>query len=71
MAEEVYESSILLRNGELTRPIIEPSNQESELPMLLSEAEGDTRHGVIPKSCSDPARSEILRTLGIPSRRNW
>ncbi|MBB1605415.1 MULTISPECIES: hypothetical protein [Pseudomonas] len=37
------------------------------MPMLLSEAEGNTEHGVIHQSCSDPARSEIR--IEIPHRR--
>jgi len=41
------------------------------MPMLLSEAEGNTEHGVIRQSCSDPARSEALCTSGSPSHRNW
>src|SRR3546814_21120290 len=41
------------------------------MPMLLSEAEGNTEHGVIRQSCSDPARSETLCTSGSPSPRNW
>ncbi|AOE83091.1 DNA polymerase [Pseudomonas sp. TCU-HL1] len=41
------------------------------MPMLLSEAEGNTEHGVIRQSCSDPARSETLCTSGSPSHRNW
>ncbi len=45
---------------------IEPRNQKSGMPTLLSEAEGITEHGVIRLSCSDPARSEI-RAL----RRRW
>ncbi|MGF6222562.1 hypothetical protein AB7M26_003556 [Pseudomonas sp. F-14 TE3482] len=39
--------------------------------MLLSEAEGNTEHGVIRQSCSDPARSETLCTSGSPLHRNW
>lgn len=57
--------------GETDRPAIEPRNQEAGMPMLLSEAEGNTGHRVIHQSCSDPARSETLCTLGSPSHRNW
>ncbi|PYD24384.1 hypothetical protein DND58_28050, partial [Pseudomonas syringae pv. pisi] len=42
----------------------EPRNQEFGMPMLLCEAEGNTEHGVIRQSCSDPARSETLCTSG-------
>lgn len=44
--------------GETDGPAIEPRNQEFGMPMLLSEAEGNTEHGVIRLSCPDPARSE-------------
>ena len=57
--------------GETDGPAIEPRNQEFGMPMLLSEAEGNTEHGVIRQSCSDPARSETLCTSGSPSHRNW
>ena len=53
--------------GETDGPAIEPRNQEFGMPMLLSEAEGNTEHGVIRQSCSDPARSETLCTSGSPS----
>ena len=33
--------------GETDGPAIEPRNQEFGMPMLLSEAEGNTEHGVI------------------------
>ncbi|MBB6290668.1 hypothetical protein FBY10_115132 [Pseudomonas sp. SJZ103] len=56
--------------GETDGPAIEPRNQEFGMPMLLSEAEGNTEHGVIRQSCSDPARSETLCTSGSPSHRN-
>ncbi|SEF02797.1 hypothetical protein SAMN04490194_6317 [Pseudomonas migulae] len=52
-------------------PAIEPRNQEFGMPMLLSEAEGNTEHGVIRQSCSDSARSETLCTSGSPPHRNW
>ena len=57
--------------GETDGPAIEPRNQEFGMPMLLSEAEGNTEHGVIRQSCSDPARSETLCTSGSPSHGNW
>lgn len=57
--------------GETDGPAIEPRNRESGMPMLLSEAEGNTEHGAIRQSCSDPARSETLCTSGSPSHRNW
>lgn len=50
--------------GETDGPAIEPRNQETGMPMLLSEAEGNTEHGVIRQSCSDAARSESLRVDG-------
>ncbi|PYD84532.1 group II intron reverse transcriptase/maturase, partial [Pseudomonas syringae pv. pisi] len=52
--------------GETDGPAIEPRNQEFGMPMLLTEAEGNTEHGVIRQSCSDPARSETLCTSGSP-----
>lgn len=57
--------------GETDGPAIEPRNQELGMPMLLSEAEGNTEHGAIRQSCSDPARSETLCTSGSPLHRNW
>ena len=57
--------------GETDGPAIEPRNQEFGMPMLLSEAEGNTEHGVIRQSCFDPARSETLCTSGSPPHRNW
>ncbi len=57
--------------GETDGPAIEPRNQEFGVPMLLTEAEGNTEHGAIRQSCSDPARSETLCTSGSPSHRNW
>jgi len=50
--------------GETGGPAIEPRNQESGMPMLLSEAEGHTRHGDNRKSCFDPTRSQTLSTPG-------
>ena len=57
--------------GETDGPAIESRNQESGMPMLLSEAEGNTGHGDIYQSCSDPARSKTPCTSGSPSLRNW
>lgn len=57
--------------GETDGSAIEPRNQESRMPMLLREAEGNMEHGVIRQSCSDPARSQTLCTSGSPSHRNW
>lgn len=45
--------------GETDGPAIEPRNQESGMPMLLCEAEGNTEHGVIRPPCRlkiDPGR---------------
>lgn len=50
--------------GETDRPAIEPRNNYSGMPTLLSEAEGNMAHGVNRKSCADPARSETLRMSG-------
>ena len=57
--------------GETSGPAIEPRNQESGVPMLLSNAEGYTGYGVSRLSCSDPTRSETLCTLGSFMHRNW
>lgn len=57
--------------GETGGPAIEPRNQESGMPMLLSEAEGNMGHGVIRQSCSDPARSKTLSTPGSLMHGNW
>jgi len=57
--------------GETSGPAIEPRNQDSGVPMLLSEAEGNTGHGVCRLSWPDPARSETLRTLGSSMHGNW
>lgn len=50
--------------GETDRPDIEPRNNYSGMPTLLSEAEGNMAHGVNRKSCADLARSETLRMSG-------
>ena len=57
--------------GETGGPAIEPRNQESGMPMLLSEAEGNMEHGVTRQSCSDPARSKTLSTPGNLMHGNW
>ncbi len=57
--------------GETDGPAIEPRDQKSGMPMLLSEAKGSTEHGVNRQSCSDPARSETLCTSGSSSHRVW
>lgn len=46
--------------GETDRPAIEPRNQDSGMPTLLSEAEGNMMHDDNRKSCIDPTRSETL-----------
>jgi group II intron reverse transcriptase/maturase len=50
--------------GETGRPAIEPRNNYSGMPTLLSEAEGNTVHDANRKPCIDPARSETLRLPG-------
>jgi len=50
--------------GETGRPAIEPRNIHFGMPTLLSEAEGNTVHGVNRKPCPDPARSETLCMSG-------
>jgi hypothetical protein len=57
--------------GETGRLGIEPRNQESGMPTLLSEAEGKTKQGDNRKSCDDPARSKTPRTPGSFLRRSW
>lgn len=57
--------------GETSGPAIEPRNQESGVPMLLSNAEGNTGYGVSRLSCPDPTRSKTLCTLGSFMHRNW
>ena len=49
---------------ETSRPAIEPRNQESGMPTLLSEAEGHTVQRVIASDVPDPTRSETLCMLG-------
>src|ERR1700722_11945876 len=50
--------------GETGRSGIEPRNQESGTPTLLSEAEGNTERGVNRKPCDGPARSKTLHMPG-------
>ena len=57
--------------GETDRSAIEPRNQESGMPTLLFEAEGNTEHGANRKSCHDPARSETLNMSGSLLHRSW
>ena len=65
------EVSVEALTGETGRPAIEPRNQESGMPTLLSEAEGDMGHGVRRQSCSDPARSKTLSMPGSFLHRSW
>ena len=57
--------------GETGGPAIEPRNQESGMPMLLCEAEGNTGHGVTRQPCPDPARSQTLCTPGSLLHGSW
>jgi RNA-directed DNA polymerase len=57
--------------GETGRPAIEPRNQESGMPTPLSDAEGNTGHGVNRQSCTDPARSKTLSMPGSLLHRSW
>ena len=57
--------------GETGGPAIEPRNHETGMPMLLSEAEGNTGHDVNRKSCLDPARSKTLSTPGSLLHGSW
>jgi len=61
MHREVHVEAL---TGETDRPAIEPRNQESGMPTLLSEAEGNMAHDDNPKSCVDPTRSETLCMSG-------
>jgi RNA-directed DNA polymerase len=61
MPREVYGEAL---TGETDRPAIEPRNQESGMPTLLSEAEGNMVRGDNRKSRTDPTRSETLCMLG-------
>ena len=49
---------------ETDRPAIEPRFQESGMPTLLSEAEGNMMRSANRKLCVDPTRSETLRMPG-------
>lgn len=57
--------------GETGGPAIEPRNHKTGMPMLLSEAEGNTVHDVNRKSCSDPTRSKTLSTPGSFLHGSW
>ena len=50
--------------GETGRPAIEPRNNYSGMPTLLSEAEGYIHQRRQREPCADPARSETLRMSG-------
>ena len=57
--------------GETGRSGIEPRNQDSGMPTLLSEAEGNTEQGANRKSCDGPARSETLHMPGSLLHGSW
>lgn len=61
MHREVHAEAL---TGETVRPAIEPRNQESGMPTLLSEAEGNMVYGGNRKSYTDPTRSENLCMSG-------
>lgn len=65
------EGAIETLTGETGRSGIEPRNQESGTPTLLSEAEGNTEQGANRKSCDGPARSETLHMPGSLSHGSW
>lgn len=65
------EVSAEVLTGETGRPAIEPRNQQSGTPTLLSEAEGNTELGATRKPSSGPARSKTLRTPGSLLHRSW
>lgn len=50
--------------GETDRPAIEPRNQHSGMPTLLSEAEGHMVRNDNRKSCANPTRSQTLCMSG-------
>ena len=56
--------------GETGRSGIEPRNQESGTPTLLSEAEGNIRQRRYRKSLTGPARSQTRHMCGTFSREN-
>ena len=53
--------------GETDRPAIEPRNQYSGMPTLLSEAEGHMVRNDNRKSCANPTRSQTLCMSGCLS----
>jgi len=57
--------------GETGRAGIEPRNQDSGMPTLLCEAEGNTEQGANRKSCNGPARSETLIMPGSLLHGSW
>jgi len=61
MHREVHVEAL---TGETDRPAIEPRNQNSGMPTLLSEAEGNMVHNDNRKLCADPTRSETLCMSG-------
>lgn len=69
--EGAREGAVETLTGETGRSGIEPRNQESGTPTLLSEAEGNTEQGANRKSCDGPARSKTLDMSGSLSRRSW
>ena len=51
--------------AETDGPAIEPRNQESRVPMLLSEAEGNSEHGVNrPADCQVFTQSVLSGVFG-------
>jgi len=60
----VREDRVEALTGETGRPAIEPRNQPTGAPTLLTEAEGNMEHDATRKSCSGPTRSETLCTPG-------
>ncbi len=65
------EVSVEALTGETGRPAIEPRNQESGTPTLLSEAEGYTERGATRQPRSGPARSKTLSMPGSLLHRSW
>lgn len=61
MYREVHVEAL---TGETDRPAIEPRNQKSGMPTLLSEAEGHMMHDDNRKLCIDPTRSQTLCMSG-------
>ena len=58
------EAGVEALTGETDRPAIEPRNNHSGMPTLLSEAEGNAVHDDYRQSCADPTRSENLCMSG-------